>query len=122
MSSLQLELAPLAVPAPAKKAEAALPVVVMTAQQARVLYLAVLSEPVNAAVAGEVSNLEAIVRRHVRAARDGDARAREQMFDRLWGKAMQPVTGADGGAIKIENGAAQLSDDELARIIQARDD
>ena len=118
--STQLELSPL--PIAAHKTEPAWRERVRTSQEARELYLAVLHEPATAAVPGEMSNLEAIVRRHVRAAREGDARAREQMFDRLWGKAMQPVTGVDGGAIRIENSAAQLSDDELARIIANRDD
>ncbi len=118
--STQLELSPL--PVTAHKTEPVRRERVVTAQQARELYLAVLHEPATAAVPLEVSNLEAIVRRHVRSAREGDARAREQMFDRLWGKAMQPVTGVDGGAIRVENSAAQLSDDELARIIATGDD
>lgn len=116
----QLELCPL--PAVEPKVEPARRERVVTAREARELYLAVLHEPATAAVPAVMSNLEAIVRRHVRSAREGDARAREQMFDRLWGKAMQPVTGVDGGAIRVENSAAQFSDDELARIIASADD
>jgi len=64
---------------------------VATSAQARTLYVQVLNEQINAPLSAEMSNLEYIVRKHVRAAKDGDAQQREQMFDRIWGKAVQEV-------------------------------
>ena len=112
----QLELIPL--PATPPRAESMARVPVITAAQARELYLAVLHEPATAERPAVMSNLEAIVRSHVRLAREGDARAREQIFDRLWGKEM----GAQAQSEGQENDAALLSDNELARIIAGKDD
>lgn len=95
--------------------------VVATAAQARELYVTVLHEPHNATIDAGMSNLELIVRQHVAAARKGDATQREQMLDRIWGKALQSVE-LNGtlqhehrGKLTIEQIKA-LSDDELARL------
>lgn len=70
---------------------------VETAVQARALYVQVLNEP-DTKPAESASNLEVIVRRHVHNARNGDANERELIFDRIWGKANQPIdlTSSDG--------------------------
>jgi hypothetical protein len=72
--------------------------VVQTSAQARALYVQVLHEPISTPPEPTMSNLEMIVRRHVQDAKKGDAQAREQMFDRIWGKANQPIdlTSSDG--------------------------
>ena len=74
--------------------------VVATAAQARELYVRVLHEPINTPPDGGMTNLELIVRQHVAAAKKGDAAAREQMLDRIWGKAIerQEISGPDGSA------------------------
>lgn len=71
---------------------------VQTAAQARELYVAVLHEPIGTQPNPQMSNLEMIVRQHVQAAKKGDERARETMFDRIWGKAIQQLdhTSSDG--------------------------
>lgn len=90
--------------------------VVATAAQARALYVQLLHEPHGAPLPDEISNLEVIVRQHVAAAKKGDATAREQMFDRIWGKALQPIGGPDGDAIKIlvEYADAENNTSEIA--------
>lgn len=62
---------------------------VATAAQIRALYIEVLHEMESAPLMpdAEMSNLERIVRQHVAAALAGDARARERMLDRIFGKA-----------------------------------
>ena len=45
--------------------------------------------------------MEEIVRSVVDNARQGDTKAQALLFDRLLGKAVQPVTGEDGGPIAI---------------------
>lgn len=77
--------------------------VVQTVAQARALYVQVLAEPPEAQTKPQ-TKLEEIVRQHVTLAKGNDAianAAREQMFDRLWGKSAQPVTGPDGGPIPM---------------------
>ena len=48
-------------------------------------------------------DIKAVVAKMVRQARAGDAAARKEMFDRLWGKAAQPVNlgDAEGGKLDI---------------------
>lgn len=71
---------------------------VATAAQARELYVQLLNEPVNTPISPTMSNLELICRQHVKAAKAGVADEREKLFDRIWGKASQPIdlTSSDG--------------------------
>ena len=64
-----------------------------TATQIRALYVQVLAEDAATPTPdpATLSNLERIVRRHVELAMSGDARARETMMDRIWGRALQPM-------------------------------
>ncbi len=72
---------------------------VATAAQIRALYVAILNEGAGAGAGaveaapgdGQCSNLEQVVRRHVAAALAGDGAARETMFDRIWGRTLQPI-------------------------------
>jgi len=65
---------------------------VRTAAEMRDLYVAVLHEK-NADLKPDpnATNMETVVRRHVLAACNGDAGQREQLIDRIWGRATQPV-------------------------------
>ncbi len=54
--------------------------------QVRALYVQVLHEPCNATPIAPAHSLEAIVRAQVEAAMQGDAQAREAMFNRIFGR------------------------------------
>jgi hypothetical protein len=47
------------------------------------------------------TNLDAMAWQMVSKGRKGDMNATERVIDRIWGKTPQPVTGADGGPLKI---------------------
>lgn len=64
---------------------------VRTATEARNLYLKLLDLPHESQPNKERSNLEQIVWAHVISARNGNSDAREHLFDRIWGKAVQTV-------------------------------
>lgn len=72
--------------------------VVATASQARDLYVKLLHEAINQPIDKDMTNLELICRQHVKSARNGDQDARELLFNRIWGKASQPMdlTSSDG--------------------------
>ena len=61
--------------------------VVALMSQARALYVQILQEPDGTVPSHPMNNLERIVRDQVVKAAHGDARSRELMLDRIWGKA-----------------------------------
>ena len=65
-------------------------------------------------------DIKAVVAKMIKQARNGDAAARKEMLDRLWGRPAQAVeiSGADGDAIKVDIGG-NLSDEEIRRIAGA---
>lgn len=70
---------------------------VRTQAEMRDLYVVVLHERGDELKPNpNATNLETIVRRHVLAAVNGDAAQREDLLDRIWGKALQQMSGPDG--------------------------
>ena len=78
--------------------------VVRTQAEMRELYVKVLHERGDELKPNpDATNMETIVRRHVLAAVNGDAAQREQVIDRIWGRATAPVelSGKDGTPLEI---------------------
>ncbi|MGI8924668.1 MAG: hypothetical protein ACR2HJ_11650 [Fimbriimonadales bacterium] len=84
---------------------------VARAAQARELYVKVLNETVGKAPPKVMTRLEMVIRQQVQLAMQGDHHAREMMLDRIWGKAAQPLTGADDGPIRTVDVTLNLGND-----------
>ena len=96
--------------------------VVATASQARDLYVKVLHEPIGTAPDPAMSNLEMIVRQHIAAAKKGTTQDREQLLDRIWGKAVQAMelSGPSGGPVEVSTElTVAFNDEQFANVFAA---
>ena len=69
-------------------------------------------------VRAAVPNQKAAARAYATNMKKGDVRTLQLYLDRTMGKVPQPLTGADGGPINIENNIGQISDAAVQKMIE----